>query len=242
LPAHDLARLRPKLEPVALTFRQVLYRSHAPIPAVYFLEAGLVSLVARLERGGAIEVGMIGREGIVGLALALGADSSPNEAMVQTAGSALRMDADAFCEELERNPVLMARLLRYEHALHAQVGQTAACNGRHPVEKRLARWLLMASDRLDTLELPLTQELLATMLGVRRAGVCSAIGALERAGILSFKAGRIVILSRQGLEARSCECCAAVRREYTGLHLRDAAEPSYGWAVSGSIGQPVGAT
>src|SRR5689334_18188096 len=130
LPPHDLARLRPQLEPVALGARQLLYTAHAPIPAVYFLESGLVSVVARLERGGAVEVGMVGREGMVGLALALGADSAPEEAMVQTAGLALRMPADAFQEALLQSPGLMAQVLRYANALRDQAGQIAACNGR----------------------------------------------------------------------------------------------------------------
>jgi CRP-like cAMP-binding protein len=229
LPAHDLARLQPMLEPVMLCARQFLYTARAPIPAVHFLESGLVSLVARLERGDAVEVGMVGREGMVGLALALGADSAPEEAMVQTAGLALRMPADAFQEALRQSPGLMAQVLRYANALRDQAGQIAACNGRHAIGKRLARWLLMASDRLGTSVLPLTQELLASMLGVRRAGICGAIGALQRAGILGFAAGRIAILDRQGLERHACECHAADRREYAGLRCAALARPAQDW-------------
>jgi CRP-like cAMP-binding protein len=214
LPPADLARLRPGLEPVELEARQLLYRAQAPIPAVHFLESGIVSQVARLERGGAIEIGIIGREGMVGLPLALGAASSPDEALVQVKCRALRMDAGEFRRELDRSPALLAQVLRFECAFHAQVAQTAACNGRHAVEQRLTRWLLMARDRLDTDDLPLTQELLSTMLGVRRASVTTAVGILQRAGAIDFIRGHVVILDRHELERISCECYAAVRREY----------------------------
>ena len=214
LPPADLARLRTGLEPVELEARQLLYRAQAPIPAVHFLQSGIVSLVARLERGGAIEIGIIGREGMVGLPLALGAASSPNEALVQVNCRALRMDACEFRQELERTPALLALVLRFECAFHAQVAQTAACNGRHTVEQRLSRWLLMARDRLDADDLPLTQELLSTMLGVRRASVTTAVGILQRAGAIDFIRGHVVIRDHHELERISCECYTAVRREY----------------------------
>ena len=217
LPPRDLARLWSRLEPVELDARQILYRAHAPITAVHFLESGFVSLVARLERGGAIEIGIIGREGVVGLPLALGAESSPDEALVQVKCRAFRLDADAFRQELDRCPALLTLLLRYECAFHAQVAQTAACNGRHAVEQRLARWLLTARDRLDTDDLPLTQDLLSTMLGVRRASVTNAIGPLQRDGVIGFSRGHVVILDRKGLERVCCECYAAVRQEYMRL-------------------------
>ena len=226
LPTTDLARLMRSVEPVELIPRQVLHGAHAQISAVYFLESGMVSLIARLERGGAVEVGVIGREGIVGLPLAFGVGSSPDEALVQAPGLALRMDADAFREELDRSPALLALLLRYQCALHAHVSQNAACNGRHLIEQRLARWLLMARDRLNTRELPLTQEMLATMLGVRRAGVTSTLSAMQRAGIIGFSKGRIVILDPRQLESTSCECYAAIRREYGRLPSPGVAEPS----------------
>jgi CRP-like cAMP-binding protein len=217
MPPQQLARLRPKLEPVELVPRQILHGAHTPIAAVHFIESGMVSLVARLERGGAVEVGIIGREGMVGLPLALGVDSSPDEALVQTGGIALRMRADHFREELDRSPALVARLLRYECAFHTQVAQTAACNGRHPLEKRLARWLLMAHDRCEGRALSLTQDMLATMLGVRRAGITSAVGALQRSGIIAMAKGQIMILDRWNLERAACECYAAVRQEYEKL-------------------------
>jgi len=214
LPPGEFARLRPALELVELEARQILYRAHTRISDVHFLESGIVSLVARLERGGAIEIGIIGREGMVGLPLALGAASSPNEALVQVKCRALRMDAEEFRQELERSPALLRQVLRFECAFHAQVAQTAACNGRHAVEQRLTRWLLMARDRLDTDDLPLTQELLSTMLGVRRASVTTTVGILQRAGVIDLVRGHLVILDRHRLEHMSCECYAAVRREY----------------------------
>jgi CRP-like cAMP-binding protein len=217
LPTAEFALLMPRSEHVEVAARQILHGAHAPIRSVYFPTTGVISLIARLERGGAIEVGMIGREGMVGLPLALGIDSSPEEALAQTAGTALRIGADAFREVLAHTPTLRALLLRYEHVLHTQVAQTAACNGRHLLEARLARWLLMAHDRLDANELPFSQELLATMLGVRRAGVTVAAGVLQRAGAASFSRGRVVILNRRELERVSCECYAAVRQEYERL-------------------------
>ncbi len=228
LPTSGLARLWPRIQRVELAPRQVLYGAHTQIPAVYFLESGMVSLIARLERGGAVEVGVIGREGIVGLPLAFGADSSPDEALVLAPGVALRMNADAFREELERSPALLALLLRYQCVLHAHVAQNAACNGRHLMEQRLARWLLIARDRLEARELPLTQEMLATMLGVRRAGVTSTLGAMQRAGIIGFSKGRIVILDSRKLESASCECYAAIQREYDRLPSMGLMEPGAG--------------
>lgn len=226
LPAPDLARLRRKVEPIALAPRQILHTAHAQISDVYFIESGMVSLIARLERGGAVEVGVIGREGLIGLPLAFGVGSSPDEALVQAPGLALRMDADAFRDELDRSPALMALLLRYQCVLHAHVARNAACNGRHLIEQRLARWLLTARDRLETCELPLTQEMLATMLGVRRAGVTTMLSAMQRAGIIGFSKGRIVILDPRQLESTSCECYAAIRREYGRLSSPGSAEPS----------------
>jgi CRP-like cAMP-binding protein len=226
LPPPALARLRPRLEPVELEPRQILYRPQVPIRTVYFLESGIVSLVARLERGGAIEIGIIGREGMVGLTLALGAVSSPDEALVQVKCRALRLGAEEFRQELDRSPALLTLLLRYECAFHAQVAQTAACNGRHAVEQRLARWLLMAHDRLEGEDLPLTQELLSTMLGVRRASVTSAIGVLQRAGVIGFIRGRILILDREKLERVSCECYVAVCQEY--MRMQSASPRDFG--------------
>jgi len=226
LPASEYARLRPRMEVVELAARQILHRAQTPIPAVYFLQSGIVSLVARLERGGAIEIGMIGREGMVGLPLALGARRSPDEALVQVKCRALCMDANAFRQELQQSPILLSRLLRFECAFHAQVAQTAACNGRHAVDQRLIRWLLMAHDRLESDDLPLTPELLSTMLGVRRASITTAVGELQRAGSIDIVRGHVVILDRRGLERTCCECYGTVHQEYQ--RLPTAAVPNIG--------------
>lgn len=214
LPPGDLARLAPALEPVELIPHQILHRMHAPIPEIHFVEAGLVSLVVRLERGGASEVGIIGREGMVGLPVALGATRAAEEALVQVEGRALRLRADLFRAELARSPNLMRLVLRYEAVFRSHLSQTAACNSRHPIEKRLARWLLMAADRVGRDELVMTQEMLATMLGVRRAGITDAVSGLQRAGVIGFARGRVTILDRPALERTSCECYDAIRREY----------------------------
>jgi CRP-like cAMP-binding protein len=212
LPASELLRLLHRLEPVNLRRRQILLRAQAPIDAVHFVEAGMVSLVSRLERGGAIEVGSIGREGVVGLPLAFGATSLPEDAVVLAAGRALRMSARAFLDTLHRDSVLFGLLLRHQHAFRMQIAQAVACNGRHHVDQRLARWLLVATDRLDSAELSLTREEIATMLGVRRAGVACTLAAWQRAGVLRLTRHNILILNRHELERISCECYDAFRR------------------------------
>ena len=217
LPPDAFARLAPALRPVRLDVKQVLHAPERPIAAAYFPESGMVSLLTRLEDGAAQEVGLIGREGVVGLAVVLGAESVGTEALVQANGAALRVDADELRAAFDRGAALRARLLRYAQALHTQVAQTAACNGRHAVDERLARWLLMAHDRADGDEFPMTQEFMAMMLGVRRAGVSVAIGVLQKAGAISHAYGRVTVLDRPGLEAASCECYGAVRRQVERL-------------------------
>jgi CRP-like cAMP-binding protein len=177
----------------------------------------MVSLVQPLENGTTIEVGMIGNEGLVGTPVLLGADSSPLEAMVQIPGSALRIPATAFREEVGRRAGLLRVMLRYVQALHIQVSFTAACNGRHTVPERLARWLLTAHDRSTSDQLPLSHDFLSQMLGVRRAGVTVALGTLKVAGLIRNSHARVTILDRPGLEAASCECYRTVRDEYARL-------------------------
>jgi CRP-like cAMP-binding protein len=160
---------------------------------------------------------MIGKEGVVGVPVLLGADTSPLQAMVQIPGSALRMRANAFREEAVRRATLSALLLRYVQALHVQVSLSAACNGRHTLPERLARWLLMARDRATSDEMPLSHEFLSMMLGVRRAGVTVAVGTLKPAGLVRNTHGQVTILDRQGLEAACCECYRTVRNEYQRL-------------------------
>ena len=212
-----LAVLLPKFSHVALPLRQELYRAGDEIEAVYFVESGVISLVANLEDGMQAEVGLIGREGMLGASLLSGVETSFVEAMVQMSGSAWRMAAVPFRRELDTNPALRPLLLRYNEALQAQVMQTAACNGRHNLEQRLARWLLMAADRSDGDELPLTQEFMAMMLGVHRPSITITAGILQRAGLIQYSGGRISVLDRPSLEAAACECYGAVRRRYAAL-------------------------
>jgi len=212
LPADDLARLWPRLEAVELPLRKVLHAPGEPIEAVYFPETGWFSMLAYLENGDAAEVGLVGYEGMVGLPVLLGADSNDIEAVVQGPGTALRMDAKAFREELERIPALRTLLLRYALVHHEQVARTAACNGRHQIDQRLARWLLMAHDRAEGDDFPMTHEFLSMMLGVRRAGVTVTAGTLQKAGLIRYERGRIEVTDRPGLESVSCECYGIVRR------------------------------
>jgi CRP-like cAMP-binding protein len=216
LAPEDLDALSAQFEPVPLPHKQTLSNSGAPIEHVYFPQEGMVSLVQPLP-GGMIEVGMIGNEGFVGVPVLLGADTSPLEAMVQIPGSALRIAASAFREEAARNTALLGLLLRYAEALQVQVSFSAACNGRHSLAERLARWLLTARDRATSDELPLGHEFLSMMLGVRRSGVTVALGGLRTAGLLRKTHGRVIIIDRQGLEAVACGCYRAVRTEYERL-------------------------
>lgn len=212
LPPDDLVRLWPRLEAVELPFRKILHVPGQPIEAVYFPETSYVSMLAYMDGGDAAEVGMIGREGMVGLPVLLGADHDDIEGMVQSPGLALRMDAQAFREDLERLPTFRTLLLRYALVHHGQVVRTAACNGRHHIDQRLARWLLMAHDRCQQDEFPMTHEFLSLMLGVRRAGITITAGALQRAGLIRYERGRIDVTDRPGLESVACECYDIVRR------------------------------
>jgi CRP-like cAMP-binding protein len=213
LPPGDFALLAPSLRPVELELRQVLHAPDEPIAAAYFPEAGMVSMIAALEDGAFQEVGLVGREGLVGLAVVLGADSTPIEALVQAPGPALRMPAAELVAAFERSTTLRAALLAFMQAFHLQVTRTAACNGRHALEERLARWLLMAHDRAESDRFPMTQEFMAMMLGVRRAGVSVAAGTLRQAGVVNYARGCVTILDRPGLEAASCGCYRAAREQ-----------------------------
>jgi CRP-like cAMP-binding protein len=224
LPAEMLAALMPKMTEVVLASRQSLYGADTIIESVYFPDSGMVSLIANLDDGMQAEVGIVGREGVVGTSLITGVDTSYVEAMVQMPGAALRLSAADFRHEFNANPVFRGLLLRYNEALATQAMQTAACNGRHGLEQRLARWLLTTHDRSDRDDLPLTQELMAMMLGVHRPSITIAAGVLQRAGLIRYGGGRISILDRSGLEQTSCECYAAVRKRFRtliGTNFRD---------------------
>ena len=217
LPTGDLARLRPRLQRVELPFDKTLYPADGPLAAVLFVEDGMVSLLATLEGGEQVEVGIIGREGLVGLPLVFGDDRSLTEARVQVEGAALRLGAAALRAAMDESAALRNLLLRHALALQAQVTMTAACNARHPIEQRLARWLLTAHDRAGADEFAMTHEFMSMMLGVRRPGVSLAAGVLQKAGLIRYARGRMAVTDRPGLEAASCECYHAVRREFSRL-------------------------
>ncbi|MFC7543658.1 Crp/Fnr family transcriptional regulator [Siccirubricoccus deserti] len=200
-----------------LPLRRVLLGADQEIDAVYFPETCMISMIAALDGGDAAEVGLVGREGMVGIPLLLGSDRSPTEAMCQGSGIALRLSTSAFREEMDRSLVLRTTLLRYAQAFLEQVTQTAACNGRHLLEQRLARWMLMAHDRAEGDAFQMTHEFLAMMLGVRRAGISVAAGTLQKAGLIRYERGRMLIADRPGLEHASCECYGVVRRAYDRL-------------------------
>jgi CRP-like cAMP-binding protein len=219
LPRKSYAELLPRLTPVVLTFGDVLYEPGQPIDQVYFPCDSMVSLLTLVEDHLALEVGLVGLEGVVGSPLALGIDRSPVRALVQGGGSAMRMGAGSFRSALRRDPPLQRGLLRYVHALMSQVTQTAACNRFHLVEARLARWLLMTRDRMRSNEFRLTQDFLSHMLGVRRVGVTEAAGALQRRKLIEYSRGVIGILDNRGLEAAACSCYRIARNSTAGLLL-----------------------
>ncbi len=213
LSATALAPLRPHCEIVDMCLSESLTQAGKPIRHVYFPVSGMISLVQTFSDGTTTEVGLIGREGFWGSPLILGAKTSPAEAMVQGAGEAVRIPTGAFLAAAEANPDLRARLLQYAQVLHVQVSLTAACNGRHKVRQRLARWLLEAQDRLGGSEVPLSHEFLSFMLGIRRAGVTAALSGLRTRGIITTNRGLIGIRNRRAVEAEACECYRIVKTE-----------------------------
>jgi CRP-like cAMP-binding protein len=217
LSAEDLGRITPHLTDVTLPRNQRLMEPGKPTEYVYFPETSMVSLILSLEGGAIVEVGLIGREGLVGVLAGLGSSAISGEAIVQMPGLALRMPTDILRREMGISSSIRQMLLRYVQALFAQVSQSAACNGQHSLAERLARWLLMAHDCAEADELILSHEYMSMMIGVRRAGVTIALGVLKRAGIITNRHGRIVILDRRKLEASACECYLAVRQEYNRL-------------------------
>jgi CRP-like cAMP-binding protein len=211
LPRKQYQRLLAGLESVALTFGEVLHEAGERMRHVYFPVDSLVSLLTVVEGHLALEVGMVGREGMVGVPLSLGTDVSPVRALVQGAGVAMRMKAARFSEEIRKSPQLQQEVSRYTRVLIAQITQTAACNRFHVVEARLARWLLMTRDRVLSDEFRLTHEFLGHMLGVRRAGVTLAARALQKRKLIDYSRGKIRILNRRSLEGAACSCYELVR-------------------------------
>jgi len=217
LPEPLRERLFPHLEPVQMPLGDVLYESGSQLQYVYFPTTSIVSLLYVMEDGASAEIAVVGREGLLGIALFMGGESTPSRAIVQSAGLGFRLKAQVLKEEFNRAGPLMHLLLRYTQALITQMSQTAVCNRHHSVHQQLCRWLLMSLDRLPSNKLIMTQELIANMLGVRREGVTEAAGKLQNAGLILYSRGHITVLDRPGLEAEACECYQVVKNEFDRL-------------------------
>lgn len=217
LPAQEFERIAAHLEPVALPLGQILYGPGDQLQHAYFPTTAIVSLHYVIESGASAEIASVGNEGVVGISLFMGGDTTPSSAVVHTAGHAYRMERKVLKQEFERGALVQRLLLRYTQALITQMSQTAACNRHHSVEQQLCRWLLVTLDRVPSGRLVMTQELVARMLGVRREGITEAAGRLQEAGCIRYRRGHIEVLGRQGLEARTCECYRVVRDELRRL-------------------------
>ncbi|MDP1707902.1 MAG: Crp/Fnr family transcriptional regulator [Gammaproteobacteria bacterium] len=217
LPTAEFERLAPHLELVAMPLGEVLYESGGKLSHVYFPATAIVSLQYIMESGASAEIAGVGNEGILGISLFMGGETTPSRAVVQTAGYGYRLKAQLMMQEFNRAGLMLGLLLRYTQALITQMAQTAVCNRHHSVEQQLCRWLLLTLDRLPSNELTITQELIAGMLGVRREGVTEAVGKLQHAGFIGHRRGHITILDRSGLETHVCECYSVVKREFHRL-------------------------
>ena len=217
LPASELKLWLPDLELIDLPLGKVLYESGGVEKYVYFPTSGIVSLLYVMKNGDAAEIAVVGNEGIVGISLFMGGNTTPSRAVVQSAGRGYRLKAQTMKEAFDRSGPVTHLLLRFTQALITQMAQTAVCNRHHSLDEQLCRWLLLSLDRLPGRELVMTQELIANMLGVRRQGVTEGALKLQEAGLIRYVRGRITILDRAGLETRVCECYAVVKNEYDRL-------------------------
>ncbi|MDP2832749.1 MAG: Crp/Fnr family transcriptional regulator [Pseudomonadota bacterium] len=217
LPTAEFEPLAAHLQLVPLPLGEMLYEPGGQMRHAYFPTTAIVSLHYVMESGASSESAGVGNEGVVGVSLFMGGNTTPSAAVVQTAGHAYRLESRKLVEEFNRAGLMQRLLLRYTQALMTQMAQTAACNRHHSVEQQLCRWLLLTLDRMATNELVMTQELIASMLGVRREGITEAAGNLQRAGVISYRRGHIAVLDRCGLEARVCECYAVVKTELNRL-------------------------
>jgi CRP-like cAMP-binding protein len=217
VPPKIYERLQPHLELIPLKLGASIYESGRKQPYVFFPTDSIVSLLYVMKDGASAEIAVVGNEGLVGISLFMGGDTTPSRAVVQSAGSAYRVKAKALLSEFEFGGPLQHLLLRYTQALITQMAQTAVCNRHHAVEQQLCRWLLLSMDRLPTNVLTMTQDLIANMLGVRREGVTAAAGKLQEAGLINYSRGRIEIMDRAGLESLVCECYAVVKTEFDRL-------------------------
>lgn len=217
LPTAEFERLAANLEPVPMALGDVLYESGGQLKHVYFPTTSIVSLHYVMENGSSAEIAGVGNEGVLGISLFMGGNSTPSRAIVQTAGFGYRLAARLLMEEFNRAGLMMRLLLRYTQALITQMSQTAVCNRYHSVDQQLCRWLLLTLDRLPSNELIMTQELVASMLGVRREAVTEAAGKLQHAGIIRYRRGHITVIDRSGLASHVCECYAVVKKEFDRL-------------------------
>jgi len=217
LPTAEFEAMAADLELVLLPLGEMLYEPGGQMRHAYFPTSAIVSLHYVMESGASAESAGVGNEGVVGVSLFMGGDTTSSSAVVQTAGHAYRLESNRLLEEFQRAGLMQGLLLRYTQALMTQMSQTAACNRHHTVEQQLCRWLLLTLDRMQANELTMTQELIANMLGVRREGITEAAGNLQRAGFISYRRGHIAVLDRSGLEARVCECYGVVKTELNRL-------------------------
>jgi CRP-like cAMP-binding protein len=217
LPDAEWARWQPHLEPVVMPLGKSLYESGAKLSHVYFPTTAIVSLLYVMEDGASAEIAVVGHEGVVGVSLFMGGESTTSRAVVQSAGHGFRLRSSLMMQEFNRAGPALHLLLRYTQALITQMAQTAVCNRHHSLDQQLCRWLLLSLDRLNSNEIVMTQELIANMLGVRREGVTEAAGNLQKDGLIQYRRGRIKVLDRPGLERRACECYAVVKNEYERL-------------------------
>lgn len=219
LPPKDFARLKPHLECVRMPLGEVMYEAGGQLTHVYFPTTSIVSLLYVMEDGSSAEIAVVGNEGILGISLFMGGETTPSRAVVQSEGQGYRLKSQLLKQEFNRAGPMMHLLLRYTQALITQMSQTAVCNRHHSVDQQLCRWLLLSLDRLSCNDLTMTQELIANMLGVRREGVTESAGKLRDAGIIEYSRGHIRILDRERLEQSACECYAVVKREFDRLLL-----------------------
>jgi CRP-like cAMP-binding protein len=217
LPAEDYERLTGELELIPLLLGDVLYESGSAQAHVYFPTNSIVSLLYVMEDGSSAEIAVVGNEGIIGVALFMGGETTPSRAVVQSGGHAYRLKGKLLKRAFTRSISFQHLLLRYTQALLTQMAQTAVCNRHHSVDQQLCRWLLLSLDRLPSNELTMTQELIANMLGVRREGVTEAAGKLQTAGLIHYSRGKITVTNRPGLEAQACECYKVVKKEFDRL-------------------------
>ena len=241
LPKAEFERLAPHLEPVEMLLGDVLYESGGLLQHVYFPTTAIVSLHYVMENGSSSEIAGVGNEGVLGISLFMGGNTTPSRAVVQTGGQGYRLKAQVMAQEFNRAGLMQQLLLRYTQALITQMSQTAACNRHHSLVQQLCRWLLLTLDRMPTNELIMTQELVASMLGVRREGDTEAAGKLQQAGVIRYRRGHITVLDRSGLESQVCECYEVLKKEFARLlpdlrHRQDIVLPSQNAQLEAVVG------